>query len=196
MHDTDNDRALVRRLLAHDEEAFNEFFDAYYPRLCRFAGPRLLDDDAAHEAAQATMVRAVQALTQWRGEASLFTWLCTICRNEIAGEARRRGRRVVVPLITDDGDVQGALESLDAPGRRADMALERADLGRLVQLALDHLPPRYSRALEWKYLDDLSVRDIAARLGVTPKAAESLLTRARDAFRDAFHTLHAQPKET
>jgi hypothetical protein len=54
--DEDFDRALVRRLLARDEQAFNEFFEDYYPRLFRFAVVRLLDEDAADEAAQATMV--------------------------------------------------------------------------------------------------------------------------------------------
>lgn len=63
-----------------------------------------------------------------------------------------------------------------------------------MQLVLDHLPPRYSHALEWKYLEDLSVHDIAARLQCTPKAAESLLTRARDAFRDAFAAVQAAGK--
>jgi RNA polymerase sigma-70 factor (ECF subfamily) len=71
----------------------------------------------------------------------------------------------------------------------------RADTGRIVQLVLDHLPPRYSRALEWKYLEDVSVDDIARRLQCTPKAAESLLTRARDAFRDAFAAVEAAANE-
>ena len=44
----------------------------------------------------------------------------------------------------------------------------------------------YGDILEWKYVDGLSVADIAARLGVGPKAAESLLTRARNAFREAI----------
>ena len=56
----------------------------------------------------------------------------------------------------------------------------------MVQVALDSLPGRYADALELKYLQELSVRDIAARLGVSPKAAESSTVSARDAFRDAF----------
>jgi DNA-directed RNA polymerase specialized sigma24 family protein len=58
-------------------------------------------------------------------------------------------------------------------------------------VALDHLSPHYGeegQALEWKYLDGLSVKEIAARLRLAPKAAESLLTRARRAFRDGFST--------
>jgi RNA polymerase sigma-70 factor (ECF subfamily) len=55
-----------------------------------------------------------------------------------------------------------------------------------VRSTLDHLPGRYGDVLEWKYLQDLSVNEIAERLGVGYKAAESLLTRARAAFRDGF----------
>jgi RNA polymerase sigma-70 factor (ECF subfamily) len=62
----------------------------------------------------------------------------------------------------------------------------RRELSRLVQLTLDHLPGRYGQVLEWKYIQGLSVDEIAQRLGVGYKAAESLLTRARGAFRDAF----------
>jgi RNA polymerase sigma-70 factor, ECF subfamily len=55
-----------------------------------------------------------------------------------------------------------------------------------VQVTLDHLPARYADVLEWKYIQGLSVDEIAHRLGVGYKAAESLLTRARQAFRDGF----------
>ena len=59
---------------------------------------------------------------------------------------------------------------------------------------LDGLPARYGDALEWKYVEGLPVVEIAARLAVSPKAAESLLTRAREAFRDAFATLAENDK--
>jgi RNA polymerase sigma factor (sigma-70 family) len=62
----------------------------------------------------------------------------------------------------------------------------RRELSRLVQLTLDQLPGQYGQVLEWKYIQELSVDEIANRLGVGYKAAESLLTRARQAFRDAF----------
>jgi DNA-directed RNA polymerase specialized sigma24 family protein len=56
-------------------------------------------------------------------------------------------------------------------------------------MALDLLPPHYSQALEWKYLERLPVLEIAARMGVQAKAAESLLTRARQAFRTSYQSL-------
>ena len=119
------------------------------------------------------------------------TWLCTFCRHEISGFYRRTGKdHAVVELVEDDPEVAAALESLSAAndtGPEAD--LRRNETGRLVHLLLDRLPPRYSQALEWKYIDGLSVNEIAARLELTSKAAESMLTRAREAFREGFSIL-------
>ena len=189
------ERELVRRILSGDEGAFDEFFADYFPRLFRFAVLRLRDLDAAEDIVQNSLIAAVRNLGSWRGEATLFTWLCTICRREISAWEKRTSRRVIVSLAEDDPGVRAALESIGAAAEAPDAGLARADTGRIVQLVLDHLPPRYSRALEWKYLEELSVGDIAGRLQCTPKAAESLLTRARDAFRDAFAAVQAAANE-
>jgi RNA polymerase sigma-70 factor (ECF subfamily) len=190
-----SERELVRRMLGGDEGAFDEFFADYFPRLFRFAVLRLRDPDAAEDIVQTSLIAAVRHLSSWRGEATLFTWLCTICRREISAWEKRTSRRVTVSLAEDDPGLRAALDSIGAAADAPDAGLARADTGRIVQLALDHLPPRYSRALEWKYLEELSVDDIAGRLQCTPKAAESLLTRARNAFRDAFAAVQAAGKK-
>lgn len=190
MHD--EDRELARRMLAGDERAFAAFFDAHFDRLYRFARARLRGDaGAAEDAAQSALSKAVRKLSTYRGEASLYTWLCTFCRHEISAHVRKHGgSRAPVELVEDAPDVRAALESLDgAPIPEPEAALRRSEVARLVQVALDALPAHYGNALEWKYLDDLSVRAIAERLDVSPKAAESTLTRARDAFREAFRAL-------
>jgi RNA polymerase sigma-70 factor (ECF subfamily) len=192
--DSGTDGDLVRRMLAGEEHAFDEFFADYFPRLFRFAMLRLRDEDAAEDVVQATLVQAVRRIGTWRGEAALFTWLCTICRREIGDWAQRRSRRVLVPLADDDPDVRAALESIGASLDGPDAEVTRREVGRLVQQALDYLPPRYSRALEWKYLEELSVQEIAARMQTTPKAVESLLTRARAAFREGFAALQTGEK--
>lgn len=193
--DNGTDREIVGRMLGRDEGAFEEFFADYFPRLFRFAVRRVRDHDAAEDIVQDSLIAAVRHLGSWRGEASLFTWLCTICRREISAWEKRTSRRVIVSIADDDLGLRAALDSIGAAADAPDAGLARADTGRIVQLVLDHLPPRYSRALEWKYLEELSVDEIAGRLQCTPKAAESLLTRARDAFRDAFAAAHAARKE-
>jgi RNA polymerase sigma-70 factor (ECF subfamily) len=189
LHDTD--RALVARLLEGDDAAFAEFFDLMFPRVYRFALARVAHrEDAAEEVAQATLCRAVRRLQTWRGEASLFTWICTICRREIDDWRRAHPGTAAVPLVEDVPEVRAALESMYVHELfGTDAAVQRQELAALVQRVLDHLPVHYGNVLEWKYLEELPVADIAARLDVSAKAAESLLTRARAAFRDLVASL-------
>lgn len=192
MQALDRDRDLVDRLLAGDDRAFRQFFDTYFPRLYRFALARVsYDEDAAEEIVQSALSKVVTRLGTYRGEAALFTWLATFCRREIGEWMRRQARQPdPVGLIEDTPEIQAALESLtsvDEPGPHE--RYRRRELSRAVQVTLDHLAPRYGDALEWKYIQGRSVKEIAARLEISPKAAESLLTRARIAFRDGFQEL-------
>ena len=186
----------MRRLLAGDERAFEEFFERHFPAIHRFALARLRGDaDAAEEVAQMTLCKAISKLDTYRGEAQLFTWLCTFCRHEISA-FHRKFRRFPQPvtLIEENPEIRAALDSLavladDDP----ESVARRNEISRLVRVALDHLPQRYGNALQWKYLEGFSVKEIAQRMEIGPKAAESLLTRARNAFRDGFSSLSRAP---
>ena len=184
-----DDTELIQRMRSGDEHAFDVFFDAYFPRLFRFAVRRLGNEDAAEDVVQAALVIAMRKIGSWRGEAALFTWLCTICRHELSAYWARTGRQPVTLPLDDHPGTRAEIESLahDGPGPYAE--LERHDLSDRVHVTLDHLPRPYGDVLTWKYIEGLSVIEIAARLESTAKAAESMLTRARVAFRDGFHTL-------
>ena len=120
-----SERELVRRMLGGDEGAFDEFFADYFPRLFRFAVLRLRDQDAAEDLVQTSLIAAVRHLGSWRGEATLFTWLCTICRREISAWEKRTSRRVIVPLAEDDPGLRAALESIGAAAEAPDAGLAR-----------------------------------------------------------------------
>lgn len=182
----DDDAALVGRMLAGDERAFDQFFESYFDRVFRFAVRRSGDRDAAQDVAQATLVSAVRKLHTWRGEAALFTWLCTICRRELIAAWHRTRREPATGAPGERIDARPVLEQLAAGGDAPDRALERRELSHLVQLTLDDLPDRYGDVLEWKYIDGRPVSEIAERLQASPKAVESMLTRARHAFRRGF----------
>ena len=182
------DRKLVSRLVKGDERAFDYFVDEYYPRLYRFAYPRVgRDADAAQDIVQNTFTNVIRKVGSYRGEAALFTWLCTFCRYEIAAFWRHKGKRgPEVELVEDSPHARAALESLGALPDATSARFEKEELARMVWAVLDHLPIHYGNALQWKYIQGFSVREIATRLGSSTKAAESLLTRARQSFRDGF----------
>ena len=188
-----DDRELVRRLRTGDEDAFGEFFEANFQGLYRFVLARVdHDSELAKELTQSAICTGIEKLHTYRGEAPLYSWLCAICRFEITGHFRRLNRRPPeVDLPEELSSVRGALETVRFELANPEDRLQRRELARLVHVTADSLPPRYRSVLQWKYLDGLSVKEIARRLGVSPKAAESLLTRARGAFRDGFATLVA-----
>jgi len=176
-------------MLAGDERAFDAFFEAYFARVYRFALPRLNGDvEATREVVQATLAKAMRKMAGYRGDASLFTWICQICRREVVDyiRAQRRHSQHVV-LIDDQPELRLAIEAIEAP-EEYDLVKSygRAEVGRLVQSVLDRLPSNYGDALEWKYMEGRSVQEIGERLGIGTTAAQSLLARARIAFREAL----------
>lgn len=185
------DRALARRVASGDEEAFNQFFREYFPRLFRFTMARTDGDDIlAEEIVQRTMCKVVRKIGSYRGEALLFSWLCQICRNETTELYRKSGYpgRNVVP-IEDNPAVRAALESMadDLAGPEKQKADD--ELARFVHITLEHLPVRYSTALEMKYISGMSVDEIGKTLQISTKAAESVLSRARAAFKEGFRSM-------
>jgi RNA polymerase sigma-70 factor, ECF subfamily len=182
------DLQLVARMLAGDEEAFEAFGERYFKALYRFAFGRLRGDrDLTREIVQTAVAKALAKLDAYRGEASLLTWLCACCRNEILMHFRRQ-RSAPAGVELGDEELAAPIASADRQGD-PEAALLSRERARRVHMALDALPDHYARALEWKYLDRLSVQEIAARLGMGAKAAESLLTRARQAFRTGYEDL-------
>ncbi len=186
------DKKLVKQLLAGDERAFDQFFDENFARLYRFALTRLSgDSDAALEVAQITLSKAVRKLHTYKAEAALFTWLCSICRNESSDWLAKEGRfREHIVLTEDLAEVRAAVESLQPPAQMSpERHYRRVELVRLIQVALDNLPPKYGDVLEWKYIEGYSTREISERINLGTEATQSLLARARRAFADVYSSL-------
>jgi len=185
------DRSLAAQVAAGDRRAFDEFFKEYFPRLFRFTLTRVDNDaDLAEEIVQRTMCIVVRKMGTYRGEALLFTWLCQICRNETSAVFRQRNLEMQddVP-IEDHPAVQAALESVAADDGRPETARRREEIANFVRVTLLHLPTNYAQALEMKYVQGYSVGEIAKSLNVGNKAAESILGRARAAFKERFRAI-------
>ncbi|HJN49164.1 MAG: sigma-70 family RNA polymerase sigma factor [Pseudomonadales bacterium] len=190
--DHEADLELAAAVLSGDETALLKFMDYYFPRLYRFALARVnRDASLTEEIVQDTLAIAARRMGTYRGEAALLTWLTQICRRELTRKVKRETKRKeVILLLEDDPVVRAVVETIESSG--ADEPLKncaRDDVIRLVQLSLDHLPAKYADALEWKYVEGLSTKEIAARLELGSEAAESLLARARRAFKNDFQEI-------
>lgn len=180
------DKKLAKRVLAGDRQAFDELCTEYMPKLYRFASMKLRDDALVEEALQLTLSAAARYMHSYRGEASLYTWLTTICRREMA-KLLQREDRYHEPLQSwqDDQLLRSVIESFEAPdSEQPDQLVYRQELIGLIQAVLDRLPGQQGDALEMKYVEGLGSKEIARRLDMSDKAVQSLLARARGAFRE------------
>lgn len=176
------ERSIRDAVLAGDVEAWRAWYAAYFDRLAEYArwrcgGLQDLTDDVVQEA-WLTAIRRLWAFDPEKG--SFLNWLCGIASNSArnAVRARHRLRQRVRSLNPSD----------DSPSARADpAAIEKAER---VAVALAALPDHYEALLRAKYLDGMTVAQIGAARGESPKAVESLLTRARQAFREAYEKPH------
>ena len=181
----EEDRALVARMRAGDQRAFDEFVNSSAPRLTAFVARRsALDAASLEDVVQSALIKAVRNLASYRGEAALFTWLTEICRHELIDVQRKAARRPAQLSLDESAATRLAVAELRVPENQEPAAtLEAATRGAAVMQVLASLPERYFRALEAKYGDGLSVDEIARELGLTMIATQSLLARAREAFR-------------
>lgn len=185
------ERRLIARLLKGEERAFGEFVEVYFARLYRFAWSRLGDDQAVDEVVQSVLSIAARRLETFRGESSLYTWLIQIGRNEISRHLKRASieRERTVPFLSDDS-IRRAVELVEASSEDGpEQASQRAEVRKLIGMALDRLPAGQATALEMKYIQGCSSQEISACIGISDQAAQSLLARARRGFRDIFSSL-------
>jgi RNA polymerase sigma-70 factor, ECF subfamily len=183
------DRALIMRMRAGDQRAFDEFFNASAPRLLAFLARRSgMDSASIEDIVQNSLIKAIRNLDKYRGEAALFTWLTEICRHELADVSRKSARRPA-HMSLEEPYADSYMETHQLQASQAAEPLWQVDTASqrsAVMKVLQRLPAHYAIALEAKYGDGMSVEDIARQLGLTRVAAQSLLARAREEFRERW----------
>lgn len=159
------------------EEAFRRWYDSALPRVYGYLLARCGGDPAlAEELAQVAFSEGLQHRGRFEGRADPTTWICAIARHKLADHYRkldreeRRHQRLVVREIALD--------------RGTDF--HRPEQRQQILDALKRVHALQRAALVLRYMDGLSVRDVARELSRSESATESLLSRAREAFREAY----------
>ncbi len=177
----DDELYLHRRILAGDATAwravYDDCFDALWAHTYRRVGGHR---QRAEDVVQETWLVAVARVRSFDPQRGGFTaWLRGIADNVLRNRQRRWARR--------DGATRRELDER-SDARARDPAAHH-EMRELIGASWARLPPRYQDVLRAKYVDELSVVEIATQRGETAKAIESLLSRARGAFRDAYSLL-------
>jgi len=165
--------------IAHDPEAFEAFYRAHVEGVERFVARRVADPHLAADLTADVFLAAIDAAASYRRErGSPAAWLFGVARIVVAAEYRRSAResrangRVEGRRLLGDDDVERMQERIDAAAR-----------SRVLFAAVAQLPEGERAVLELVALDDLSVSEAAAVLGLRPVTARVRLHRARGAVR-------------
>ena len=173
---------LRRAVLAGDENAWRVWCLEVFDELDRFiiwrCGGRRNEADEIVQETWLTAVRQIRSFQPQQG--SFLAWLRGIAAN-VRRNHLRSARRLSQRESTTDKEFVDAAQT--------EPAADQHERTQQIAAALDGLLERQETVLRAKYFDGLSVADIAAAWNESPKAIESLLSRARDAFRERFEKL-------
>jgi RNA polymerase sigma-70 factor, ECF subfamily len=167
MSDAATERALVQAARAGDAAAWRVLFDSCAESVRRYAVWRAGGDvHLAEDAVQDAWLTAAKTLPRFDpGRGTFAAWLGGLTANAVRARLRTARRGSLHPLEHEPA------------GREWNWRVAEV---------LAALPGQYEAVLKQKYVDGLSVVEIAALAGQTEKAVESQLSRARQAFREAY----------
>jgi RNA polymerase sigma-70 factor, ECF subfamily len=183
------DTALVQRILAGDETAFELLMRRHNQLLFRTARAVVRDADEAEDIVQEAYLKAYCALDRYEGRSKLATWLVRITMNEALNRAMRAKRVVSLPGIEggDDAADDGPARSSAWHGesrRRPEEAAGDSELRAVLTDAVDRLPESLRAVFVLRGVEQLSVEETAECLDLSAEAVRVRFHRARNALRD------------
>ena len=181
------DRDLVLAYQAGDDEAFAELVREYRPQLLGHARRKLGCPEAAEDAVQEALVRALRAMPRFNGNYLVGPWLHRILSNVCNDEGnrlRREGKKTERFASND--------KALNPPSTIEDELGLDIDDSELAD-AVDNLSEQYREALMLRFVEELSYEEVAAKAGVSEENARARVSRARNAVRAALKLAAAAP---
>jgi RNA polymerase sigma factor (sigma-70 family) len=162
--------------LLHDRKSLHAFYHEYAPLLRRFIQTRVSSPLDAEEVLQDTLFAFLEGLRDFQEKSSVRTYLYSICQHKIIDYYRRKKiKHLVFSQVPQ-------LEMLVSPLMGPEAKLDETLVKEKIQKVLSKIAPVHRQVLVLKYLEQVSVEDIAHKLSISFKSAESRLFRARKNF--------------
>ena len=180
-----DDAALVEQCRRGDMQAFAALVAKYQDRIFNTVFRMCQSRADAEELAQETFLRALERLSQFRGESKFYTWLFRIANNLAKNSRRRKGRHREVPFnARDSGPIRPEEKFVaDKSALMPTRQLDQSEREQMVQSALSGLNERQKMAVLLHKFEQMSYADIGTAMNLTPTAVKSLLSRARESLR-------------
>jgi RNA polymerase sigma-70 factor (ECF subfamily) len=180
------DAELVRLARQGDGSAFRVIMRRHNRRLYRVARSVLRDDSDAEDVLQEAYLRAFTGLADFRGEASLSSWLTRIALNEALGRRRRRQPTVdlaVVETLQERREPRILMFPPMNPESDPERAAARQDIRQLLERAIDELPEPFRIVFIMRVVEEMSIEETSKHLGLRPETVKTRLHRARRLLR-------------
>jgi RNA polymerase sigma-70 factor, ECF subfamily len=171
---------MIASILAGDAQLFHELIRPYERRIYAMALSFLRNEADAEDATQEAFLKAFRNLASFRGDAKFGTWLISITLNEARSRIRRRDAVKMESLDGREGE-----EGHVSPAQLTDWkeipseALERKEVRHLLHKAVTALPLIYREVFQLRDIEQMSVNEAAAALGITISSVKVRLHRAR-----------------
>jgi RNA polymerase sigma-70 factor (ECF subfamily) len=183
---TPDDAALVARMQAGEEVAFEACVRSHGGRLLAVARRILGNEEDARDAVQDAFLSAFKEIHHFQGQSRLGTWLHRIAVNAALARLRRRRRhpeRSIEELLPHFGDDEHQLDP-PAPWKvTSESVLLRQETRELVRRCIGQLPEIYRTVLLLRDIEGCDTEEAAQMLGTTPGVVKTRLHRARQALR-------------
>jgi RNA polymerase sigma-70 factor, ECF subfamily len=149
-------------------------------RLMGFVEQKVRAEEDVEEIVQETLLTAWDCLPMFKGRSKLFSWVCGIARHEIGDFYRKKKIKEVVfsrlPF----------LKEIVSKALGPELAYQELEMKRKILKTFKSLSEGYWQVLRLKYVEEMSVKEIAFQLCISAKAVESRLSRAREAFKKEY----------
>ncbi len=177
--------ALIDRILSGHKELFMDLIRSHQRTIYATVFTLLANKEDAEDVAQDALVKALARLSQFRKESTFGTWLIQIAINEARMRNRKLWRIPMLSLTADKDDAKPYVPKDFEDWREIpSTALERVEVRDALVKALGSLARHYREAFVLRDIQELSISETSAILGISPGAVKSRLRRARLMLRD------------
>lgn len=181
------DAELAQLAAQGDGAAFEAIMRRHNQLMFRTARGIVGNDGEAEDVAQEAWMKALRALSRFRAESKLSTWLVRIAVNEALGRLRRKSAQIIpleAAMMSSDTDTQSALT--EAPDRGPEQSVERSQVRALIEARIDLLPEIFRSVFILRAIEEMSVDDVADILDIPAATVRTRHFRARALLREGL----------
>jgi RNA polymerase sigma-70 factor (ECF subfamily) len=161
-YDKLTDQELITRFQSGDARMSFTILVERYQKRVYFAAKKMVggDHDEADEIAQETFVKVYEALGNFRGESQFYTWVYRIMMNAVIYKNRRK-------RVKKDVELEDVADHIASEGDSPDESIQRQEMTKLIEEAIETLPPKQREVFLMRFYEEMPYEDIAEILGTS-----------------------------